>query len=66
MTIVPFMPFDECEQVNELITEVAQEMNLTMFDIYTPYKKAVVESGPDTYHVRRIELNKVDKSITDG
>ena len=61
MTIVPFMPFDECEQVNELITEVAQEMNLTMFDIYTPYKKAVVESGPDTYHVRRIELNKVDK-----
>lgn len=61
MTIVPFMPFDECEQVNELIKSVAQCMNLTLFDIYTPYKKAVLASGPNTYNVRRIELNKIDK-----
>lgn len=61
MTIVKFMPFDECEQVNELIKSVAQEMNLTLFDIYTPYKNAVLKSGPDTYHVRRIDISKVDK-----
>ena len=61
MTIVPFMPFEECEVVNGLIKEVAEDMGLPLFDIYTPYKEAVMKSGPNTYHVRRIDLEKVDK-----
>ncbi len=36
MTIVPFMPFEECEVVNGLIKEVAEDMGLPLFDIYTP------------------------------
>lgn len=61
MTIVPFMSFEECEVVNGLIAEVAKDMELPQFDIYTPYKEAVMKSGPDTYHVRRIDLEKVDR-----
>ena len=47
--------------MNGLIKEVAEDMGLPLFDIYTPYKEAVMKSGPNTYHVRRIDLEKVDK-----
>ncbi len=59
MTIVPFMPHEECVIINDMIKSVVADMELPLFDIYEPYNAYLLANGRNTLNVRGMPLDKV-------
>jgi lysophospholipase L1-like esterase len=58
-TVIPFGNDDTAAKINRLVQSVAAEEGLAVFDLFTPYRAALLASGPNTLTYRRLPLDKV-------
>ncbi|MFI3321622.1 MAG: SGNH/GDSL hydrolase family protein [Rikenellaceae bacterium] len=61
MTIIPFMPKEHTDQMNRMIYSVSKDLNLEVFDIYTPYQEYLDKYGEHTLNVRGMHLDSIPK-----
>jgi len=57
-TIIPYISKETDAKINGLITKVAEEEKLPLFDVYTRYQ-AELAHGPDMLNYRRYALDKI-------
>ena len=62
MTAIPYSTINNHAEVNALITRIATEENLPLFDI-APRYLAELEKGPDMLNYRRYALSKVPEAL---
>jgi lysophospholipase L1-like esterase len=62
MTTIPYSPENTHADINALITQVATEEKLTLFDI-APRYLAELQKGPDMLNYRRFPLSKVPEKL---
>jgi lysophospholipase L1-like esterase len=62
MTIIPYATPERDAQMNGLIKQAAEADKLPLFDVYTRYKKELVQAGPNTLNYRRFPLAKIPEA----
>lgn len=62
MTIIPFLNEQASTEVNNYISQIAEEENLELLDIYTPYLKNIKEFGRNSLTVRFFPLSDIPES----
>ncbi|MBL9153409.1 MAG: SGNH/GDSL hydrolase family protein [Verrucomicrobiales bacterium] len=62
MTAIPYSSVNNHAEINALITRIAAEEKLTLFDI-APRYLAELEKGPDMLNYRRYALSKVPEAL---
>ena len=62
MTAIPYSAVNNHAEINALITRIAAEEKLTLFDI-APRYLAELERGPDMLNYRRYALSKVPEAL---
>lgn len=62
MTAIPYSTVNNHAEINELITRIAAEEKLPLFDIVPRYL-AELEKGPDMLNYRRYALSKVPEEL---
>lgn len=58
MTVIPYGSEENCQHINQLVQQVAEEEQLPLFDIYPRYSREL-EAGPNMLNYRRYPLEKV-------
>ncbi|MEQ9411792.1 MAG: SGNH/GDSL hydrolase family protein [Fuerstiella sp.] len=58
MTVIPFADQETSDQINDLVRQVAQAENLTVFDIYPRYA-AELQKGANMLNYRRYPLARI-------
>ena len=64
MTVIPFANEEVSKEINDLVQQVAQLENLTVFDIYPRYD-AELKKGPNMLNYRRYPLAKIPQQYHD-
>ena len=62
MTVIPYTPESTHADINALVTKIAKEENLTLFDI-APRYLAELKKAPDSLNYRRYALDKVPEAL---
>jgi len=62
MTIIPFLNKEDSKEVNDLISKVAADERLELFDIYPAYQKGLDEYGIYSMNVRFYPLSDIPKN----
>jgi len=62
MTIIPFLNGEDSKEVNDLISKVAADEKLELFDIYPAYQKGLEDYGIYSMNVRFYPLSDIPKN----
>lgn len=62
MTVIPYSPENTHAEINELVTQIAANEKLPLFDI-APRYLAELKKGPDTLNYRRYALSKIPENL---
>lgn len=62
MTIIPFLNKEDSKVVNDLISKVAADEKLELFDIYPAYQKRIEEYGLYSMNIRFYPLSDIPKN----
>ncbi len=62
MTVIPYANEENSIEINDLVRQVAEQENLTVFDIYPRYA-AELKHGPNMLNYRRYPLEKVPEEF---
>ncbi|MGY5352934.1 SGNH/GDSL hydrolase family protein [Wenyingzhuangia sp. IMCC45533] len=58
-TITSFMDPEKCIQVNDLIYQIAKDIDTQVLDIFTPYNDYLIANGRHSLNVRQCYIDKI-------